>query len=177
MRALLTPIKKIVSFLVYPIAYMFRNKVTRSTNAYTETNWELDKILKENSFWQILIWIWLDDSIHSDYKKEYHPTRHQNRIANFLDRLFKSEFFRSWYWSGIRNSSNNLSHLLAYYFNGRKHGIEQICLNNKYIRFIIKRFEKSIRPYLELHIGGYEINIGWLDSGKFEGPKIRKITR
>jgi hypothetical protein len=172
---LFTPIKKLVSFVVFPFIYPFKKFVNRPKESNSRNRWNIDWVLKHNNILQKFIWLWLDDSIYSDYKKDFHPTKKQNKFFTWLDKLFETEFFRSWYWAGFRNSSNNLSHLLTVKFTGKFVKIEKVCFENKYIKYELKRFEKGVRPYLEIRMFGYKINVGWLDSGKFEGPKIRKL--
>jgi len=174
-RSLLTPIKKLFSFLIYPFAYLFRSKVQRG-NSNDKDYWQIPQ-LKQKRIFHWFIWLFLDDSIYDNYKKEYHPTKHQCKLNQVLCKFLPEpvcEFLHSWYWSGIRNSSNNLSHLLVYLFTGKKVN-ETICFHNKWITYKLKQFERSIRPYLEIKIGQYIINVGWLNSGKFEGPKIRRL--
>jgi len=178
-----TPIKKILSFLLFPLVYPLRYTIWRSTNAYTETRWEIEKVVKYNKGIKLFIWFFFDDSIYSDYGVDFHPTKHKSRLVELLCKYIFREnkticnFLRSWYWAGWRNSSNNLSHYLAEVWIGKYKGLAKNCIKNKYITYEIRKFTYTERPYLEIRfrIGKRKCyaNIGWLKSGKFEGIKLR----
>jgi len=183
-RIILTPIKKIISAIVFPFVYPLRNIFYKPDKAYTFNNWNIDLVLEKNNLFQLFIWLWFDDSIYSDFKKYYHPYEHKSKIVELICKLpyirnneSIKEFLRSYYWNGFRNSSNNLSHLIAYKLVGKYKGVVKYCINNKYITFQIRQFEKLILPYLEIKIPvkskQLTINVGWLKSSKFEGIKIR----
>jgi hypothetical protein len=173
-RGFLTIPKKLFSFLLFPLVYPFRNKIWRSTNAYSQTRWEINKVLKKNKGWKFLVWCFFDDSIYSDFQKDYHPYKHKSKVVEFLcSKVGFCDFLRSWYWAGLRNTSNNLSHYLAWKV-GEFQKVIKTCVENKHIVYVIKQFSNCQRPYLEIKIGGLVLNIGWLNNGKFEGPKIRR---
>ena len=163
-RALLTPVKKLVSFLLFPFVYPLRNKVWRSTNAYSSTRWEIDKVIQHNKGWKLWVWFFFDDSIYSDYKVDYHPTKHLNPVVEFICKLIKKDglrsFLRSWYWAGLRNSSNNLSHYLTVKLTGKLKQVKKVCINKDWIKYELREFEKDVRPYLELRSLNHKINVG-----------------
>ena len=90
-RALLTIPKKILGFIFFPFVYPFRNKIYRATNAYTETRWQIDEVEKHNKGWKLFIWFFFDDSIYSDYRLDYHPTKHKCFLAELICKIFSSE--------------------------------------------------------------------------------------
>jgi len=178
-RGALTPIKKLLSFIIFPFVYPLRHIIFRPNKAYSHDQWQVDEVLKHNKGIKLFIWFFFDDSIYSDYKKDYHPTKHKSKIFEFLGKLFHAEdFFNSWYWAGLRNSTNNLSHFITYKFIGKLQK-EDDLINTKHIKYSLRHFDKAKipLPYLEIDWSIKDkscyLNIGWLRNGKFEGPKIR----
>ncbi len=158
--------KKLTSFIIYPFAYLLRKKVWRSTKA-CNGDWQLDEVRKHNKGWKLLVWFFLDDSIYSETGKEYN-TKRKN-----LYKWTKNDFINSWYWSGFRNTSNNLSHWLS---KGKMVKVIKTYLGKHYL-YEVREFPKGIYPYLEFYIKGLKFNVGWFKSGKFEGIKVRRKNK
>ena len=171
--------KKLISLFVYPMAYLFRHKVYRSKEA-NKDNWQLDKVRQYNKGIKFLIWLFLDDSIHSDYGKEYAQGKYP-KILNYIKPQFLSEFLKSYWFSAVRNSSNNMSHYLSV------GDLIKVIENKKYIwnrftlylykRMYTKNNQVKVRCRIELFIkiGGKYCRIagGWLKNGKYEGISLR----
>ena len=155
--------KKITSFFVYPFAYLLRKKVWRSTKA-CNGDWQLDEVRKHNKGWKLLVWFFLNDSIYSETGKEYN-TKRKN-----LYKWTHNDFINGWYWSGFKNTSNNLSHWLA---KGKMIKVTKTYSGKHYL-YEVREFPKGVYPYIEVYIKGLKFNVGWLTSGKFEGIKVRK---
>ncbi len=157
--------KKMTSFFVFPIAYLFRKRVWRSPTA-CDGDWQLQEVKKRNRGWKRLIWSFLDDSIQSETHKEYNTKR------NNLYRWTHSDFLNAWYWNGIRNTSNNLSHWIS------KGAFKKVIkrIKTKHLLYEKRQFDGGIYPYLEIRCCHLVMNVGWLHSGKFEGPKIRRAS-
>ena len=155
--------KKILSFLIFPFIYPFRNKVTRAKSA-DKGNWAIPFIKQANKGWKLFIWFFLDDSIYDECHKEYN-TKRKN-----IYWLTHNDFLNAWYWNGIRNTSNNLSHYIT---KGKMIKVKKAYIS-KWYDYEVREFPKGIYPYLEIYIDNLVFNVGWLSSGKFEGIKVRK---
>jgi len=163
-RLLMVIPKKLFSFFIFPFIYSFRKKVYRSMTSF-KGEWQLDRVKMNNKGLKLFVWFFLDDSIYSETYKEYNIAK--NNLYKFG---IHNDFLNAWYWNGVRNTSNNLSHYIS---KGRLIKVIKTYLGKHYL-YEIRKFEKGIYPYLEVYILGLRFNVGWLKSGKFEGIKVRK---
>jgi len=161
---LFLPVKliiKIICMTLFPIAYIFRNHVWKAPEADNGI-WDLKDVKKKNKGIKLLIWFFLDDSIWSETGKEY-DTKRKN-----IYWLTHNDFLNAWYWCGFRNSCNNLNH----YISKGKFVSVLYRYKSKKVLYECRQFEKGKYPYIEFCLFGKRFNVGWLHSGKFEGPKI-----
>jgi len=131
--------KKILSFFIFPLIYPFRHKVWKSMTAQYG-DWQIDEALKQNKGWRLFVWLFLDDSCYSDCKTYWDNKLEDGKYLKWA----KSEFLQAWYWNGIRNTSNNLTHLIAVKVFGKNQFIKKVekqyceceLYKNKYLGYV-----------------------------------------
>ena len=118
---------------------------------------------RRNKRWQLFIWIWFDDSVWAE--------RHKDWAEYGVPKiLWKSDFFATWWWCGIRNGSNNLSHLMSL---GEM--VEVLCHHEgRDYWWEVRQYENGkIACYFEWWLGNCRLKWGWMRNGKYAGPSIR----
>lgn len=178
---LLEPIKRILSAVIYPIAYIFRDRmVTKQVLFY-------GYLYQYKPAW-FLLWLFENDSERFDYLygiptgEKYYPKWLYNACYK-LDTWWK-RFLMAYWFNGIRNSMVNWNNWVAYRL-GKFEGIiadygeiDFLVLRDKRkgYRLEIRMFENGIRPYLEFYLFGRWFQIGWLNGAacRFEIDLFKK---
>ena len=135
-------------------------------------DWQIDEALKQNKGWRLFVWLFLDDSCYSDCKTYWDNKLEDGKYLKWA----KSEFLQAWYWNGIRNTSNNLTHLIAVKVFGKNQFIKKVekqnceceLYKNKYLGYV---------SLIRVYCCGVEISWGFMKNGKCFGPKVRKDDR
>ena len=161
-------IKRVIGVVLYPLAYWFRE--------WARTN-------QAGSWCAFALWLALDDTIHFEGLKMYGQSidycayGKREPLDWITERLkdgpFK-EFARSYNWSAVRNSVINFMVLTEGWIGNRVSVISRKEWGKSF--YEVRQFSSGIKlPYLEYWIGGFRIQCGFLQCGRFQQGIIRKI--
>lgn len=160
-------IKWVVFFLMYPISYMFKDRITEKIREnYKDTDGHPIRMKDIDHPFLFILWLALDDNPYFDVGREYY----KGYINKFVAK-YGNEFLKSWFWSGIRNNSVNFSRVLAL---TEYIGIRRILLGkiNGRNRLEIKHYDcfPYYMPYFQFYLYKTSIRIkaGWHTNGRFE---------
>lgn len=171
---ILEPIKRILSPVIYPISYIFRDRMTTKHvlfNGY---------LYQYKPAW-FLLWLFENDSERFSYKygiptaEKYYPIwlfRYCEQLDNPIKR-----FLLAYWFNAIRNSMVNFNNFMAYKA-GQLLGIsesfgegsfELLRQKKKGYRLEYRKFSNGkILPYLEFYLFGKWFQFGWIKNGRFE---------
>jgi hypothetical protein len=160
---LLELIKRIIFLPIYPIAYLFRK--------WARFNYKFNNLTAK------ILWFALDDSINIEgiekYGKDIEYCWYGKR-CNWIEKIIPEgsfkEFMRSFYWGALRNSSVNLTEAIS--AGNIILVLKRIGNNVNY--FEVRKYNKIILPYLELHPFGFMLQAGFLKNGRFESEFTKR---
>ena len=192
---LLSPIKTILSLVLFPFAYLLRNVIR------TNDIWKDGYLFKPRKL-LFPLWIILNDSEYFTYKPYWFPTKegyypkfifafwqktenmkqgylHFDNIFEALKfgykieftlwfklKLYMANFLMDYWFNGIRNSFVNLNNYLKFKVVGDYVGvIKHWGSNRNWIE--LRQFTKSKRLAVQFYIFGKRNFIGWGRSGRF----------
>ena len=143
------PIKRILSFFLYPLIYPFRDKLRHDTLHLCLWN---DYLYLPKFKW---LWFFLDDSIKMESGHEY--STEPNRINSYW---FKSEFGKSYHWSAIRNSFVNWNNWVAFKLgkfdkvlnSWGEISFQKLKKKRKGYRLELRQYAGGNRLYLEVYL-------------------------
>jgi len=154
------PIKRILSFFLYPLIYPFRDKLRHDTLHLCLWN---DYLYLPKFKW---LWFFLDDSIKMESGHEY--STEPNRINSYW---FKSEFGKSYHWSAIRNSCVNWNNYMAYKIGFYIKTLKRWGSINNFIE--LRQYDNGKRLYCEFFIGSKFFQFGTLRGNRDTGGASR----
>ena len=152
-------IKRPIFWVLYPFAYM-RRKQCREI-----FNWPTDDLL----------WLALDDVIHNESVNDYGQDVEFCwfcKRSSFVEKYLPYDFCRSWYWGAFRNSSINLMNLTEKWIGQKTAVISRKQWGKSF--YELRQFEHARLPYLEVWIGGWRWQCGFISAGRFQ-QQIRKL--
>lgn len=151
-------IKRVIGLFIYPVAYLCRG-LCRT---------------EKRSFIFKFLWLFLDDSIVKDSLNraslylDYCCYGKREPLGFITERMkdgpFK-EFLRSYSWGCLRNNAINLAIVLENYVGPMQSVLKHY--GNKSF-YEVRRFKSLALPYLELWLGRYRLQAGWLKCGRFQ---------
>jgi len=162
---LLEPVKRVLSFVLYPVAYHWRDNL-RNCHAVV---WPGYLYQPNRCLHVFLLWLFLDDSVKFTYGTENSPEDFKYP-AWILAK--KSDAWRSWWWAAVRNSCVNWNNWCAWKLG--KLVSEPEHAGKSF--YITRTFENGKRPYTEFYIFGRYNQAGWLSgtSPRFEIELMKK---
>ena len=154
---LLEPVKRVLSAVLYPVAYALRHKVRYQT--LTPIDWRDYLRLPLHGYWWPL-WLLLDDSVFIEFGVDY-----GNREKYFPAFVWASgsDFLKAYWWSAIRNSCVNWNNYAAMKL-GRF--LSEEPHDGKRNFYVTRTYEHARRPYCEFWLFGRWNQIGWLRGNK-----------
>ena len=168
---------KLISLFVYPISYLFRNKLRKYIYFKDQKGLELHE---ENcSVITKVLWFFLDDSIWLENIREHKTNKEyciygkKNWLVEKLSEGKLKEFLRSYYWGAIRNSNENLLMYIAF---GKLLYVRKYIKNN-FIEFRIGRHLKTIYPipFLDIYLWKLHLSTGFYKgNGKFKALTLKR---
>jgi len=160
--SLIDVVVKLITFFILPFAYFLRPLIIfRSSD---EHNWYLYEVKRING-WRILIWLWFDDSVWaSTHGRDWD-------FYGVPKYLRWSDFLSTWWWCGVRNSANNLYHLLT--VGEMENVIWHYGNSQMYLE--LRKYPRGIFPFIEAKdCYGNRIYWGWKKNGKFSNLSFRR---
>jgi len=159
------PIKRILSFFLYPFVYPFRNKLRTKEILWKEYLYRPTKGLT------FFYWF-LDDSIFMEQGKEYDDKA--KRYPDWIWELHK-DWLLSWWWSGCRNSCVNFGNYQAFKLGDFITKFRKFGNDNNFVE--MKHFENGKRLYTEFFLFGRWNQFGWITRGRFEIDLFKTRTK
>lgn len=157
---LLEPAKRVLSALLYPLAYALRRWL-RCAKMISPG------FLYHTPFWPL--WLFLDDSIFMEQGREYDDK--EKRYPAVLWR-WHNDFLLSYWWSAIRNSCVNWNNYSAYHLGSLVSEISHHGADKNFYK--VRQFANGVRPYCEFWIAGRWNQAGWISCGRFEIDIMKK---
>lgn len=175
---LINLITKILSFIVFPISYYYRDKLRMKVHF---TDQKGLKLFKQNpKFYELFLWFFLDDSIYNENVVERQVNKEYcvyGKKCYIIEKLLKEgnlkEFLRSYYWNVIRNSSENFWMYIA--FGPATQVLKTIV--TKRLKYEIRKYPKCKFPlsYLDYYIWIFHFSTGFYSgNGKFKGITLKR---
>ena len=152
---LLEPIKRILSAVLYPLAYALRRQL------------RTDKVMRPEYLYEptfFPLWLMLDDSIHMETGYDFAASE-KKYPAWIWNNGTAGEFLLSYWWSAIRNSFVNWNNYCAFKL-GDMVSEEPHDGKNFYVTRTFASGGK--RPYCEFWLFGRWNQVGWITGGRFE---------
>ena len=150
---LLEPVKRVVSALLYPLAYALRRQLRTGKVMRPE-------YLYEPAFFPL--WLLLDDSIRMETGED--RANQPGKYPAWVNALGWN-WLKCYWWSAIRNSCVNWNNYAAYRLGRFLHEEDHAGKRNFYI---IRTYEGGRRPYCEFWLLGRWNQVGWITGGRFE---------
>jgi hypothetical protein len=151
---LLEPVKRVLSAVLYPVAYALRRSVR-----FHGSMWP------EYLYWPRFtpLWVFLDDSVEMEFWKEYadNPKYYPAWVW-----ASGSDFLRAYWWAAIRNSCVNWNNYSAFRLGSMTAEEGHAGRKNFYITRTFASGAK--RPYCEFYLFGRWNQVGWISRGRFE---------
>lgn len=155
---LLEPVKRVLSAVLYPAVYPFRNKL-RNFHVKVWPSYLYEPARGLHSF---LLWLFLDDSIRMETGEDC--ARQDSKYPAFVLKL-GWPWLRCYWWSAIRNSFVNWNNLNAYCLG---EFVSEEPHTGKRNFYIFRTFTNGVRPYSEFYVAGRWNQVGWIKCGRFE---------
>ena len=161
---LLEPVKRVVSALLYPLAYALRRQLRTG------------EVMRPDYLYRPAfapLWLLLDDSIEMEQGKDYDDKA--KRYPTILWRCH-NDFILAYWWSAIRNSCVNWNNYAAYRLGSFQQveaafgaaSFADIRARRAGWRVERRRFSGGVRLYCEFYLLRRWNQIGWITGGRFE---------
>jgi len=134
------------------------------------------------------MWVFLDDSIEMEFKRDYHPdcNKYPSWLWHLAFRLkFCQKFLLSYWWSAIRNCTVNFGNWQAWKLgkfikvlkSGGEISFKSLREYKKSYRWELRQYEGGSRYYWEFYTYGKWNQIGWLNGNKLDTPEGQGANR
>lgn len=154
----LEPVKRVLSAVLYPVAYAFRRHVRTTDKLWDGYLYQPKRDLR------LLLWLFLDDSAAIEFGKEYadNPKYYPSCIWNT-----GSDFLRAYWWAAIRNSMVNWNNANAFIMGEYTKTVSRRGSERNF--YEVREFASGRRrPYCEFDLFGKWNQVGWIKKGRFE---------
>lgn len=159
---LLEPVKRVISALLYPVAYALRRQL------------RTDKVMRPEYLYEptfFPLWLMLDDSIRMETGEDC--ARQDNKYPAWVLSL-GWKWLRCYWWSALRNSCVNWNNYCAYKLGDYRYALAHYGSDRNFYK--VRQYTNGVRPYCEFWIFGRWNQIGWLNgkSPRFEIDLLKK---